>query len=306
MDSNSSIFEIGSSTNQGFQGFITYSLVKNSNICYSKDLPANNCLFNQYLSGTCRNCSESTYPFCIGLYSSLCHSANCTSCDGYYSDSCKTCRDPSLELCILGKNCASGSGFNCTVCMTGFCFISGLCLNPPSPFVSLTLDFDTFGQFKGEIFQSGSDPLTYSPFNNPDPDDPVALSQRGFSFNKNQFMAAKNITLNFSFTVTLWAKAGSLYVALCDKMSLMYDSSLVLCLPNYEVGRKEVLIFKCLPDNWKFFGVIVDFYGNSTHFSSVCWDSITKTRSVPGLAFYDNPGDLILLLILIILILFIG
>ena len=291
MDTNIAKYIIGSDNLTSFQGFIAYISFKNSPFCAFKHLALNDCLISEFYSSSCTSCQSQTYPTCTNQINTICHSTSCTSCHGYFSSDCDSCLSPSLELCMQGKNCQTGSGFNCVQCSPGFDQIDGLCKQPASPFTSITLDFDSFSQYKGIYFQSGADPNTYSPFNNPDPDDPIALSQRGYMFNYNQFMIATNITLSHKFSIVAWAYTGTAFIIYCDKIEFMYDASISIKLANFEKEKRESALAECFDVSWKFFGVVVDFYANSTHFSSVCGDKVCSVSSVPGFAFYDSPGD---------------
>ena len=194
MDSNSAKFYFGSQLNDSFQGFITYSALKNTNLCLSKTSTYINCLYNQYQSPSCLNSpSTCSNPFIVDSSCRLCFSTNCTSCTGYLPEDCNSCSTGDLNTCYIGKNCLEGFGFNCTSCKPGFTLSKGLCINTPTNFSTIVLRLDKFTQYQGEFFQSGADASTYSPFNNPEPDDPKALSNRGYWFNYTQYMYASSL-----------------------------------------------------------------------------------------------------------------
>ena len=293
METTDAKFSIGASNNSSFSGFLAYLSLKNSNICVGKSARINDCLFNQYYNFGCHDCPSdcSLYPFCNRDSSNVCYSNSCGGCKGYLLDQCE---DLNIETFNLGKNCESGSGFSCDKCVNGYTSFNGLCILSPTNFTTITLRLDLFTKYQGDYFQSGLNASTYSPFNNPEEDDPVALSSRGYWFNHTQHMTALDMVMNYTFSIFTWADANSIFIIHCPKFSLMYDASFRISLANSERSLSEFVDGECFDYYWRFFGIIVDFYGNATHFKVVCGSSITNTQSVSGYAFYDSIGSIII------------
>jgi hypothetical protein len=177
--------------------------------------------------------------------------------------------------------------------LAGFILSNGLCLSPPNDFKTITLSFDYFVQYQGGLFQSGANASTYSPFNNPESDDPKALNMRGYMFEYGDYMIAKNFTFNHSFTLTLWGYIVTSDIIYKHMFRLMKDGSVLLRLSNNEnrlnVATKGECIFSSV---WIFLAVVVDYKNSSTHVSTFCQNTFLKTESYSGYAFYDNPGPI--------------
>jgi hypothetical protein len=165
-------------------------------------------------SGGCQGCSPVTWPLCVRASNNLCFSQYCSTCTGYTYAECTACSSSTTAPdCSLGLNCASGTAiFSCTSCQPGFTLIEGLCLQQ-MPYgynsSSLTtpvfnLNFNTFAQYYAGIFQSGSNPATYSPVN-PENDDPIVLYNRGLYFDGvGMYLQTSSIHLNSRFTIAFW------------------------------------------------------------------------------------------------------
>ena len=177
-------------------------IIKNSNSFASKASSINNCLYNQYLGSSCiDNPSSCSIPFSIDSSCRNCSSPYCKSCSGYLPEHCESCSTEALDLCLFGKNCLNGSLLICFDCEKNFILVDGLCIYPPTNFSTTVLRLDKFTMYQGDYFQSGLNASTYSPFNNPENDDPIALKNRGYFFNNSQNMVAKNFVFNYSFLV---------------------------------------------------------------------------------------------------------
>jgi hypothetical protein len=288
MDTDQAKFMLGAPNNSSFQGFLAYLTMKNSLSCYGNFLLSNPCGFNQYLSaGLCINCSNynTEVLFCIRNSSNLCFSNSCNNCSSYMFENCS--EESTEDLAIKGRNCETGSGFNCTDCKSGFSLSQGLCIFPPSNPSKIVLRLDDFEEFQGGFFQSGVNSSTYSPFNNPEKDDPIAMSNRGYYFASNLFMRTESLVLNHSFTVSVWAYMTSRFLINSEKFRLMSDSSVVLTLANHEILIEEFVPGNCNVTIWSFFGVIVEWKNNLTQITTFCNNKTNQPYSVHSFAFYD-------------------
>ena len=207
------LFVLGGS----FKGFFTQMYFTNSagNTYLSAqgaDCGANTYIIGIYHYGTC---SSQAWPWCIRANSNnTCYSTNCASCTGYGYSDCLLCSNNSVAPdCTIGLHCSSGTGtFNCSICLSGYVLIDGLCeLNPynynqstlTTPIFNLV--FNTIQQFYGNYFQNGLNSQTYAPYNNPEADDPWPTVNRGFYFNGNSYLTTTApIALNYKFSVAVW------------------------------------------------------------------------------------------------------
>ena len=294
MDSDNAKYYMGFEGNLSFSGFIAFISMKNWLASFAKISSVNDCDINQYFDKGCFNCPTSctNSVSCTRNSCNFCYSENCDSCDGYLLDQCDKYKTNLPIFTKLGKNCIIGYGFNCSVCKGEFSLVEGLCLYPASNFSTIVLRFDLYEQNQGGYFQSGFNETTYSPFNHPEADDPIALPGRGYWFYGGKFMYSNKIILSHSFTILVWAHSIGAFIFFQGKFFLLYESSFMITLSNNEKSLSHAIFGECYTNTWRFFGVIVEFSDSSTHFSIVCSKSITNKQSVSGFAFYDS-GDII-------------
>ena len=140
------------------------------------------------------------------------------------------------------------------------------------------MKFDQFDKLKGNLVQSGQNASTYSPFNNPESDDPVAISLRGHMFlNSSHFMKADEIFFNHSFTISMWVYATDERIIICEKLYFGSDSSLTIELSNIETSSYFTFNPECITSTWTFKAFSVYFFQNATHLEFIC-DHILKTK----------------------------
>ena len=203
--------------------------------------PSINCEFNQYYipsSASCVACTgcAQTWPWCAISGCTSCYSTLCTACTGFGYSYCTACSNSNTAPdCVTGLHCTTGSGlFTCTTCNSGYTLIDGLCLIPPYGYNSgalltpvIAINFNTFEQYYGGIFQSGSSATTWGPFNSPSTDDPIPVAGRGMYFDGvSRYMAStSNVVMNYQSSVAAWVYSLSSGTPIMSTSLFLYSSN---------------------------------------------------------------------------------
>jgi hypothetical protein len=266
----------------------------------SRYSPCNSsCISGCYRGSDCNLCAS---PLCSNCSSIA---GSCTSCvaGATLSNGLCSCGGNSSDFsCVLGKNCAAGTGFNCTQCASSsFTLIGGLCLYPPygfnqtlsTPVVDIV--FDTFTQYYAGIFQSGNNPNTWPPYHNPEPDDPVPNFQRGLYFDgTNMFLYSNQLgALNANFSIAFWHyNLGQTFVVFCKAKVLHHIGIVDLMLSNSQITIKTYNTnFNVARVAWAFIAYSVSFVSDTTTVTFTYYASPVLVLSVKGFAFYDIPDS---------------
>ena len=301
---------IGSSFSGFFYEIIAYNVKYTE---YYSEILWVNCEVSEYLGadGGCYPCDPdctSAWPWCVNTgYCSACFSPSCQTCTGYSYSNCTACIDNAFTApdCILGNNCAVGTGiFSCSYCIGSYVLIDTLCLNLPysydasnllDPVISTT--FDTFtGTYS--IFTSGASSATYAPFNTPEADDPYPVRNRGLYFTTSSFLLSNIfVALNYQFTISFWALAltegivvdGIGYYAINSN----YSSTVLLSNTNdsFNLTSGEYYNYAF----WKFISCVVSFSNGQTTVTDYWFGGSPSQRTADGYAFYDSPSHPILI-----------
>ena len=105
-------------------------------------------------------------------------------------------------------------------------------------------------------------------------------------------MVAESMTLNYSFSITVWLYGEDLNFIYCPKIHIRTDLSIYMTLKNSEKSFLVQINGECNLPYWKFMAITVEFYNNATHITSWCGQISYKVRSISGFVFYDSPGPL--------------
>ncbi|OMJ68542.1 hypothetical protein SteCoe_33973 [Stentor coeruleus] len=305
----SSIAYIGGvNENSTFKGFFYKFWVDNKYNQYLKirAYPPT-CDLDYYFDDFCKSCDTncSDWPMCVRSGScNVCYSVNCSSCTGYLFSQCLSCYPDtgSAPGCVLGLNCIIGSGtFNCSKCSsTDYDIIDGLCLYPPYHYGSdnvtspvFSIKFNTFEQYYGGIFMTGSNHSTYGLFYDPDSDDPLPAKSRGLFFNGNSYLIAKeDILLNYEFTITICYFSLN-YYPLWYRSSVQFSANafFYIIISNYESSMhyysKDTTEEK---GKWLTITLTVGFINNITTTCIYLSDKQLEIYSIEGSVFYDKPS----------------
>ena len=243
----------------------------------------------------------STGSWCIrGTSCNYCYSDNCAVCNGYSLQECTKCTDSqySIPECgLVGLNCQTGGLFSCTNCGT-FTLIDGLCLESPFEYNPNTLNapvvdaqFDTFKMYY-DVFSSGADPTTYSPWNMGagTDSDPIAVKSRGLYFDATNYLTASvYIVLNYKFTISIWSLAISDGIVYTNGSIDLYSSSCASLYLSSVVTIKWVSSGLCISEDsaWVFTQLSVGFSSATTSLSISINQVLSTTVSFNGYAFYD-------------------
>ena len=291
-------YKFGSTSNQGFQGFIYTSYLYNSASMPSPQYYSSlSCMLNQFIfNKKCENCTcPQTWPRCIRSECTNGYSTKCSASSGYGPTECTSCSDPSLDKCIEGRNCTSGSGFTCASCQTGFILSNGICIYPPTYNYVIKADFSTFTQYYGGVFQSGANPNTYAPYNSPEIDDPFPAKQRGLVFNQSRFLVSNSkIILNHTFSIHLWMLSGYNYYVIGRGVYLTLTTygHFEIFLSNFEEKAYYSYPALCYYKTWLFYGLIVSYSNGATTISQICQETKLVLFTVNGYAFYHEAEDI--------------
>ena len=298
----------GSLINTSFTGFLWEIIGDNSVITnYNIKYDINNCGYNQYsTSSGCVDCNAmcSTWPWCTASNCNNCFSQRCTECTGFgYSDCINCSNDPlnftnSGALCKLSLNCATGTSyFNCSMCLNGYELIGLFCLysllpsvSTPPEIPSVNIIFSEISESYGGIFMSGNTSSTYSPFNNPQSEDPVFLKNRGLYFNNN-FLKTTDILLNYTFTICYWSYLLSNSGTIFSLDSLLINSCKYSLL-TLKSSENSINILTETMENalniWIFASISVSFQQPTTTIVTYLNNRVNSSVSIDGYMFYQN------------------
>ena len=309
--SNSLVYYLGnpaSSNMAGFQGYLYIMSLDNQYIPRElvKSTPFFPDCYNKYLTGwnTASACGGGceTWPWCVRASScSACFSDACASCTGFTLAECTACTDTTKtppECGEIGRNCASGGVFRCTSCQPSFQLIEGLCIYPPYGYNARTLTrpvvdakFDTFAQYYGGIFGSGSSSSTYSPVN-PDSDDPIAVKSRGLYFNGTSLLTpTQEILFNYKITITSWSFADSRYSLIGNNRLQLVTATPCGAFALYNINSFRWFrsgICHYYSNVWNFIQATVGFSAETTTISISRNGVLHNYASFNGYAFYNE------------------
>ena len=298
-------FYIGASSGTSFTGFFDEIIANNTVIStYSRTIPYNDCLFNNYYdlaTKTCNACTgcANTWPWCVRADCSTCASTMCSVCTGYYYSQCTACNNGVAPPgCANGRNCASVTPtYSCTSCATGFTLIDTLCILSPYGYNSnalstpiFNINFGTFSQYYGVVFQSGSNAATYAPYNTPDADDPFPVKSRGMYFNGvGYFVSTTNIAMNYKFSIAFWLYPQNAYYPWFASYARISGASQgYFVLSNPEASWVLLTYSDITTYNvWQFNAYTVDFISDTTIITQTIDTTVSNALSVNGYAFYD-------------------
>ena len=305
---NSLNYYIGGHLGVSFVGFLAQIIADNSIIIiYTMNSPFVSCQYNQFfdfVSLQCIDCDESCekWPWCTRSSScNVCYSKECSSCFGYGYNQCTDCLNGRIAPdCELGLNCLSSSNtFNCINCNSSD--IDGLCVELPYLYNSSSLatpvidiNFRTFSDIFGGIFQCGHNSSTYYPYNDPDSDDPFPVKNRGYYFDGNStyLVSTSSITLNYKNTIVAWVYSmnnsciwsGNMYCIqgyyYATIIASNFDSVVKFSTNNYTYGNF----------GWVFIIYSIDFVSESLQITESIDNYISIVLTLPGYAFYDTSS----------------
>ena len=293
-----------------FKGFISQLLFLNTFDIYTylfNALPT--CISYQFYSSTsCNNCTTNTWPWCVrNASNSICYSANCSSCIGYGYSECLACSNGNIAPdCSTNSVCKTSAGtFNCTSCTSSHTLIDGLCLRLPykynvsalnTPIVNI--NFANIAQFYGDLFQSGANSATYSPFNNPEADDPLSVKSRGIYFNgvSSYLTTNTSISLNYKFSLAFWTYAmNDKRIFHANGISLHSSGYYMISLGAIEENQIYLLSDKYTLNinQWSFYSLTIGFVSGTTNLIFSI-NLVESFNSYDG-DYYDNPSGILAL-----------
>ena len=240
-------------------------------------------------------------PWCVrGSDCGICFAESCGMCTGYSLAQCTSCVGTGTvpECGAIGLNCATGGVFSCTVCSGTYYLTGGLCINTPSgtlgssdPFVDI--DFSEFEQYYGERFYSGASDATYSPYNSPESDDPIAVSFRGLYFNGSMKLTSTTIiALNYELSISFWSLSSSLGIIFDSSYLQVYSFSCASLTLSNPQDTKWVTTGECTFSSyaWVFTLLSLSFSTDVTSAGLSINNGVSSTISFSGYAFYDSPS----------------
>ena len=300
-------FYIGSSVSGiSFTGFFDEIIANNTVIStYTRKTPYIDCLFNYFYdvnTATCTQCTgcTTTWPWCARADCTTCVSPSCSACTGYFYSQCTACNNGGTAPgCSAGKNCAAWtSTYSCTSCVSTFTLIDGLCIYSPYAYNPAALstpvfdiNFETFSQYYGGVFQSGANAATYAPYNSPEADDPYPVKSRGMYFNGAGYLVSNtNIAMNYKSTIALWLYPRNAEFPWFSQFYRLAGLNYGLFVLSSPEATWALYTFDYVYnyDVWQFNAYTIDFISDTTLITQTVGTSVTNAMTADGYAFYDT------------------
>ena len=272
-------------------------------------LPTINCEYNQYYDMptysciTCTGCSA-TWPWCARASCTVCYTSSCTTCTGFTYSYCTSCNNGrTAPDCLNALFCASQTGtYACTVCNTGYTLIDGLCLIQPYNYNAaalstpvININFNTFAQYYGGIFQNGANAATWAPFNSPDTDDPIPVNSRGLYFDggTKYLVSTSKVVMNYKSSLALWMYPQNSWFPVCTQRFYTFGLNYaMLVISNYGTDTfMYTYNTQTLYNQWIFSGYSINFVSGTLTISYTFGTTVSEVFSINGYALYD-PGTL--------------
>lgn len=270
------IWILGSSQGKGFTGFFAKLWVYND---FLDDLPniddkLSLCNFQEYYEAYDKICLNTfcnqAWPVSQGQGCIFNDLPGCDEAYGYLDSQCLTCENKNFTppYCKCGEfcvNCTEEFPYSCSLCDENYTLISELCIrncyNCIDKFTQI-YEFSFYNAFQGYIngFQSGSQQETWSPFNNPDDDDPKFSPYRGFYFQGSQYFQSKNFSIAPKSFWAFWVKAYTFGCIWCSKIIKIYPNGYCeLVLSNSVYNLEGKTTNSSLSLSWTFITISTDY-----------------------------------------------
>ena len=292
-------------------GFIYHLRVYNgidSTSVFPSSISSILCLPYQYLSGSyCYSCNGScgTWPWCVDAVScSPCYDSSCAYCTSFLSSGCFCSNGEMYPCCQAVCTTCSSSGFwVCTTCNTGYNNLASICLGycASGSCTSLTstvlIDvlFDAFlGSYSG--FVTGADANTYYPFNSPDSDDPIPISNRGLYFAPAMSLNNPSMMLAYTFTIGVWAlpTSGNIFTK-GSGLVLGSNGSFTIQVFDRSVTAWSYATSTATLNAWSFITITVEFITDTTSITVYINNLQTSYSTYSNQIFIDTSPSTIII-----------
>ena len=301
-------WSLGSPFGSSMKGYVYHVRAYNgvdSTVLASVSPPS--CAFNYYWDGSsCHQCGSgcATWPWCIsGSTCSPCYNSNCAYCDGFAADQC-FCADGEVYPSCCQIGCAACSSFwVCTTCSTGYYNLASICLGycASGSCTSLTASalidvvFNTFlGSYAG--FVTGANANTYYPFNNPDPDDPMPIYNRGLYFTSATSLNNPSELLAYTFTIGVWAlpTSGNIF-SKGSGLVLGSNGSFTIQVFGKTGVASSITTSSATISTWSFITITSEFITGTTSITTTINNSQTFYSTYLNQIFEDtNPSTIVI------------
>ena len=251
---------------------------------------------------------------------SFCYSSDCLNCSGFSYKSCSTCKIDPLEISNTSNTTNSSTQPEVTNCNFNFFSTSNcssnlelivnksICAykssfdsqsNSSNPVFSLK--FDSFDNLYSDLFQSGTKSSKFDQLKRSDLD-PYPVKGRGIYFSGYSYLeSVQNISLNFEFTISLWAwPANSTLVSnlwFSNNLEIMSDGVGKFCffdgISKYcESSYANVIMCS----NWLFisFSIIYNQTTQTSSVSRIIDSKIESLLSIPSHIFLNEPSKVLI------------
>ena len=288
----------------GFNGFLNLLIFENNDIIrYNANTLDYSFSEGYSLSGTRCTDTGCGWPWCVNEGNcNLNFWSTCTEFTGYQITDCTVCSSSTAPYCGLKYKCTLGTYETCTECHPDFTLISGYCTYQPTNYDQSAIDspvfdltFNIFEQNPGSLFQSGANELTFSPFDNPEADDPIYLKNRGLYFKGSQYLVTKNIfRMNYEFSIVAWARSQQNCCLLSSKnfeVDGYFTPSIKLVGDAYDFKIKARYKTFYPHDRWYFFGVSVLYSGHNFYMKTYLYEYLFDIYTLEGFQYIPAIDD---------------